>query len=129
MKKTAVGNLGAEEVAQTKAKVMTRAETRAEADLLFNHKATEIAAANQKRLKQLFVQADGAETMAPSVVKTAAVDAFFEKLACEEPTDAQKRYPELMKAAAPGGRGTFKAVGTKPAGATGATASLSGRAP
>lgn len=99
--KTAVSNLGAEEVAQMKAKVLTRAATRAEADLLFHHKATGIAAANQKRLKELFVQADGAETMAPSLAKTAAVDQFFDKVASANLTEAQVRYPELLKVAGP----------------------------
>ena len=113
MKKRAVANLGAEELAQTELKVLTRARTRAEADLLFEHKATEIAAANRRRLKELFVQAPGAETEAPTIVKisspTAHVDAFFDKLAEARLTPAQRRYPELLKAAsAPG-------VGTRPA--------------
>lgn len=135
MKKIAVGNLGAEERAQTEHKVITRAQTRAEADLLFNNKATEIAAANQKRMKQLFAQASGAETMAPSLAKTAAVDAFFDQLEEKQKTAAQRRYPELLKAsAAPGGRGTFPVASAKksvPGGRAGAhpsTSSLSGGA-
>jgi hypothetical protein len=99
--KIAVGNLGAEESAQFIHKVMTRAATRAQADELFEHKATGIAAANQARLKELFVQAPAAETMAPSLAKTAAVDTFFDKLAELSMTDAQRRYPELLKVAGP----------------------------
>jgi hypothetical protein len=110
MKKIAVGNLGQEEKDQFRAKTISRAQTRAEADALFTHKATEIASDNQKYLKQHFVQAPGAET-APTLAKTAAVDLFFtllpEKIAEAQLTDAQRRYPELLKvAAAPGGRGS-----------------------
>lgn len=71
--KIAVGNLGAEESAQLTHKVLTRAATRAQADALFEHKATGIAAENQKRLRELFVQAPAAETMAPTLAKTAGV--------------------------------------------------------
>jgi hypothetical protein len=98
--KIAVGNLGAEESAQFTHKVLTRAATRAQADELFEHKATGIAEANQ-RLKELFVQAPAAETMAPPLAKTASVDTFFDKLAELSMTDAQRRYPELLKVAGP----------------------------
>jgi hypothetical protein len=104
MKKKAVANLGAEEAAQTKAKILTRASTRAEADLLFANKATEIARKNRVRLAQLFRQMPGAETMAPTLVKmsslTPATDAFFDKVAEARLTPAQRRYPELLKASA-----------------------------
>jgi hypothetical protein len=37
---------------------------------------------------------------------TGSVDAFFKKLAEDSKTDAQKRYPELLKASAAPGVGT-----------------------
>lgn len=198
MKKLAVGNLGEEEAAQLKHTVLTRAATRVEADLLFHHKASEIAAKNRARLAQLFVQAPGAETMAPTIVKSANkdcpsedtpedkkekkvehaaigdkdyekknpfahehgkhgklskkipklgdgpkklvkkssvtynVDRFFDKLAAENYTDAQRRYPELLKVAVAPGLGTrpspnvTKRCATEAKGAQPARSSLSG---
>ena len=121
-RKIAVGNLGEEELAQTKRKVLTRAATRAEADLLFANKATQIASKNRTQLGKLFVQAQGAETMSPSIVKvssvTANVDAFFDKLAEAQKTTAQRRYPELLKASMAPGVATRPSPNLKPRGAT-----------
>ena len=122
-----VGNLGAEEKDQLEAKVKTRAMTRAEAEALFANKSTQES--DRRLLKKLFIQAPAAETKnrlaakmeeAPkeellkdlgALYKTkvsAATDAYFEKLAEDQLTEAQRRYPELLKvAAAPGGRGTY----------------------
>lgn len=56
----------------------------------------------------LFHQTQGAETESPMLAKTAAIDGFFEKVSSANLSDAQRRYPELLKVgAAPG-------VGTRP---------------
>lgn len=70
------------------------------------------------------------KTASPVLSKTAAVDAFFEKLADSKITTAQRRYPELLKAsAAPGGAGTVKTPTTKKGASTiPAQASISGGA-
>ena len=102
MKKVAVGNLGAEEVHRTGAQVLTRARTRAEAEVLFSG-LNAAKAKEQRKINGLFIQAQGAETEAPILAKTAAVTKFFEKLAHSQEqaklSEAQRRYPELLKVA------------------------------
>lgn len=103
-KRAGVANLGAEEVAQTDLKVLTRARTRAQAEALFSQAAA-AKAKEQRLVSSFFTQGSDGETMAPVLAKTAAVDEFFAKLA--GPTPAQRRYPELLKVStAPGGAGT-----------------------
>jgi hypothetical protein len=78
--------------------ILSRAQTRAEADMLFDS-APESRSREQGLMGKLFVQTPGAETMAPALVKNASknVDAFFEKVASRgELTTAQLRYPELL---------------------------------
>jgi hypothetical protein len=128
IKRAGVANLGVEEKERLELEVKTRARTRAEAELLFDeaHRARDGEVA---RLRQLFTQAPVAETpsrlaprippppptdlgslygMGKSSSVTANVDGFFDKIAAASLTDAQVRYPELLKvSAAPGGRGTF----------------------
>lgn len=139
-KTSGVGNLGAEEYAEFKAKVLTRAAAQAEAEALFD-KANVARAQAQRVVKGHFVQADGAETMAPTLTKKASaqepgqhshVEAFFDKLAEARLTDAQRRYPELLKASmAPGGLGTAPApaLGKRPARTTPAASMMSGGTP
>lgn len=131
-RKIAVGNLGEEELARFKATVLTRAVTRAQAETLFSNANTAKAQA-QRKMDGLFVQAKGAETMAPTLAKTASVthnvDTFFEKLAEANLTQAQKRYPELLKASAAPGVGTRPSPALKrPVTATPAQSSLAGGA-
>ena len=113
MKKIAVGNMGEEELAQLQHIVLTREDTRAEADLLFGGPAKDMRKTDRKLLEKLFIQTPASVTMAPNLQKTASitprVDAFFEKLSA--PTDAQRRYPELMKVSA---AGTVKSPNLKP---------------
>jgi hypothetical protein len=108
MKKLAVGNLGEEELERLQRMTLTRDDTRAEADLLFGAPATDMRKTDRKLLEKLFVQTPASVTMAPNLQKqaqvaqepmskTAHVDAFFEALSA--PTDAQRRYPELLKVA------------------------------
>lgn len=132
MKKIAVGNLGAEELARFKQIVLTRNLTRAQAETLFSH-ANQAKAQASRKMDGLFVQAKGAETMAPTLAKTASVtasvDAFFDKLAEDSKTSAQKRYPELLKASAAPGVGTRPTPATKRTGGmTPAQSSLAGGA-
>jgi len=110
---------------QVKQQIKTKEDTKAETDVLFNH-AQETRKKNRKKLKKLFVQAEGAETMAPGLqaesppfdptwgikapempkgltaTKVASVtknvEAFFEKQASGL-TEAQRRFPELLKVA------------------------------
>ena len=178
MKKLATGNLGTEELARVSRMALTRADTRAEADVLFGDTAKKMRAEDRKKLEKLFIQTPAAQTMAPNLQKeakemphftdqdrpakvkeiykalkrdnpkmpaevkariasrkgkkspesrkppetggpaykaplhyerkggkykassvTANVDAFFEKLSEASLTDAQRRYPELLKVA------------------------------
>jgi hypothetical protein len=132
-KRAGVGNLGTEEVAQTDLKVLTRARTRAEAESLFSQ-ANVARAKEQRLLGDIFVQTPGAETMSPMLAKTAAIDAFFEKISAPALTEAQRRYPELLKVAAAPGPGTrpsptlTKRTVTSLRGATPTQSSLSGGA-
>lgn len=133
MKKTAVGNLGAEESAQVLHTVVNRASNRAEADVMFGSKAAEERKKAGEKLRQLFLQAPAAQTgTTPShdAQKTASVapnvEAFFDKLAEARLTDAQRRYPELQKVAV---GSPVKVPGLalkKPPGAIPARSSLSG---
>lgn len=98
-----------EEPSRVRRMILTREETRAEADALFGDRAKEVRKADTAKMRQLFVQAPAAQTMAPNLQggteKTASVapsvDAFFseiEKVASGQ-TEAQRRYPELLKVA------------------------------
>jgi hypothetical protein len=130
IKRAGVANLGAEEVARLELEVKNRARTRAEAELLFDE-SNRSRESDLRHLATLFQQTPVAEKpsrIAPTIPKppppdvngpvcggmaksasvTANVDAFFDKLAAANLTDAQVRYPELLKAgSAPGGRGTY----------------------
>jgi hypothetical protein len=114
MKKIAVSNLGEEELSRFKRVVRTRNETRAEADELFGETAKKQRKTENEMMMKLFEQFPASVTMQPSLQKvstvedldkyfgeepnsTKHVDAYFEKRAYL--TDAQKRYPELLKAA------------------------------
>jgi hypothetical protein len=117
-RKTAgVGNAGTEEFEQLKAMTYTRAETRAQADALFDSDAKKMRQADNALMGKLFVQAPAAVTMAPNLQKTAHVDAFFAEAAKGD--DAQRRYPELLKVAAScGGDPRRPSVNLKPRKAT-----------
>ena len=104
-KRAGVANLGSEELAQMDLKVLTRARTRAAAELLFSQ-ANAAKAKEQRLLGNLFHQTQGAETEAPMLAKTASIDEFFEKVSAANPSQAQRRYPELLKASAAPGVGT-----------------------
>jgi hypothetical protein len=100
--KLAVANLGEEELYQMKYKVLNRAASRATIQKMFPLAGQKSADKDTKMMKKLFVQSRAAETMAPvlsEINKTAAVDAFFNKIAGL--TTAQIRFPELLKAAGP----------------------------
>lgn len=94
---------GEEELTRFKRIVRTRDETRAEADVLFGRTAVEQRKTERAAMEKLFTQFPAAQTMTPSLQKESSaknVEAFFAKLATPNPTEAQKRYPELLKAAA-----------------------------
>jgi hypothetical protein len=118
MKKIAVSNLGEEELARFRRTVRTRNETRAEADELFGETAKKQRKTENEMMAKLFEQFPASITMQPSLQKvstvedlqkieqpslTKNVDEFFEKRAYL--TDAQKRYPELLKVASPASTG------------------------
>lgn len=110
-----------EELVRTHHLMRTREDTRAEADVLFGGTAKAMRQSETAKMRKLFVQAPVAQTMAPNLQgateKTASaspaphVDAFLEKLANSQTTEAQRRYPELLKVAAPRA-GTFKVPDT-----------------
>lgn len=102
MKKQAgVSNVGAEETSRIKNQFFTRTDKKAAADVLFANakKAREL---ERGFLDKLFIQAGGAETRAMLTKEAMApnVTRFFEKRAFL--TDAQKRFPELLKVAGDG---------------------------
>ena len=83
-KKIAVGNMGEEELERLQRTVLTREDTRAEADLLFGAPAKDMRNADRGMLHKLFVQAPAAVTMAPNLQKNASASPFsFMKLAYE----------------------------------------------
>lgn len=72
-KKIAVGNMGEEELERLQRTVLTRDDTRAEADLLFGAPAKDMRKADRGLLEKLFVQTPAATTMAPNLQKEAKV--------------------------------------------------------
>lgn len=111
--KEAVSNLGEEELAQARRKIMTRAETRAEADEMFGDTAKQMRVSEQGMMQRLFEQWAARDTMQPSLVKTSSVkniSQFFEKLGTAHLTEAQRRYPELLKVAGPSSKGASTPV-------------------
>lgn len=138
-----------EEVARVGRTVMTRAETRAQADDLFTD-AKKYRKMDREKLEKLFIQMPGAETMSPMLVKTSAatfatgmlqaidkekrasasaVYSFFENQ--EWLTDAQRRFPELLKVASPRHAASPKPVAAADAksGKTPTRSNLAGGAP
>lgn len=119
MKKVAVSNLGEEELARVKRVIRTRNETRAEADEMFGETAKKQRQVETEMMKKLFAQFPASQTMQPSLQKVSSaesekpvdqtpsltpnVDSYFEKRAYL--SDAQRRYPELLKVASPGSTG------------------------
>ena len=81
--------------------ILTCAETRAEAEQLFGEMG-DSSRKSRKLLEKLFIQTPGAETMAPQLVEkiASATSTFFEKNASQfGMTEAQRRFPELLKVA------------------------------
>lgn len=72
-KKIAVGNMGEEELERMQRTVLTRDETRAEADLLFGEYAKDMRKTDKGLLEKLFVQTPAAVTMAPNLQKEASM--------------------------------------------------------
>jgi hypothetical protein len=104
-----------EELARLRRTVLTREAARAEADVLFGGVARQVRKDENEKLRRLFVQAPAAETRTNGVLGTEKlssvapnVDAFFEKVAqaMDPRTEAQRRFPELLKVASPRA-GTF----------------------
>ena len=73
-RKVAVSNAGTEEYEQFKAMKMTRDDTRAQADAMFQGDAKKMRKDDNALLAKLFEQAPGAVTMAPNLQKTSSVE-------------------------------------------------------
>lgn len=143
--KIAVANLGAEELEQFKWTVRRRSDTQLEADALFNRNP-EVRKKDRAELEKLFVQTPAAVTNAPNLQKTAgvkcicpkpncpackkqktsAIDAFMAQYEKSKLSEAQVRFPELLKVAAPAPILPKKINPDAKTGATPAAASLSG---
>jgi len=142
--KEAVGNLGAEELNFMRHVRLTRNDTRKDLTNLFQT-SPQNRERDQALMKKLFVQADGAMTMADNLLKTASasqiesfekikvaynVHHFFESGA--HLTEAQRRFPELRKVAARSGQPARPAVSLKKqvsaptTGSTGSNTTMSG---
>ena len=64
--------------------------------------AKEMRKADRAKVEKLFITTPAAQTLAPNLQKESAaknVEAFFDKLAEASITDAQRRFPELLKVA------------------------------
>lgn len=105
-------HLGNEELKRTTSMVRTRQETRDQIMELFEM-AKSSNVTERQLMEKLFTVMPTVVTMNPALQKTAHVDAFFEELAEASMTDAQRRYPELLKVAAnaTGSVGRITAVG------------------
>jgi hypothetical protein len=79
--KIAVGNMGEEELERVQRTVLTRDETRAEADLLFGEYAKDMRKEDRALLEKLFAQTPAAVTMAPNLQKNASKRVGMLKLA------------------------------------------------
>lgn len=95
----ATGHLGNEEFKRTTSMVRTRQETKDQILELFEM-AKSSNVTERQLMEKLFTVMPTVITMNPALQKTAHVDAFFEELADASMTDAQRRYPELLKVAA-----------------------------
>jgi hypothetical protein len=89
-----------EALSRVRRMILSRAQRGAELDEKFDN-VDASRASEHKLMDRLFVQNEGAETNAPSLVKGASVaphvDAFFEKLASDSKlTTAQQLFPELQ---------------------------------
>lgn len=73
MKKIAVGNMGEEELERMQRTVLTREETRAEADVLFGGDAKAMRKADRGMMEKLFVQTPASVTMAPNLQKVSHI--------------------------------------------------------
>jgi hypothetical protein len=96
MKKIAVGNTGSEELAQLGVRVETRENIRATIEHLFEH-AVKTRSRDRKFMEMLFCMTPASQGMSYNLSKTAHVDTFF--LQGGHLTEAQRRYPELLKVA------------------------------
>lgn len=71
--KVAVGNMGEEELERMQRTVLTRDDTKAEADLLFGEYAKDMRKTDKALLEKLFIQTPAAVTMAPNLQKEASM--------------------------------------------------------
>lgn len=93
--KEAVSN--AEDLVRAKRMILSREQTKNEINTLFNH-AQAARKKDVETMDELLLQAPAAQTQSVNLQKESAaknVEAFFEKRAYL--TEAQKRYPELLK--------------------------------
>jgi hypothetical protein len=126
-KTAGVGNLGVEETARIEGQILTREDTKTQQDILFEN-AAKSRNQGREKVNKLFIQAPAAQTRGAKLAegsriepsglnlgkmasaeflekRASAADAniakntveFFEK--CAYMTEAQKRYPELLKVA------------------------------
>ncbi len=97
-KQAGVSNVGVEEASRVKNQFLTRSDKKAAADVLFQN-AKAARDLDRKVIDRLFLQAGGAETRAMLTKEAMAVNVthFFEKKAYL--SEAQRRFPELLKVA------------------------------
>jgi hypothetical protein len=103
MEKIAMSNLGEEELTRLRMMLNSRAETRASADVLFGDGPRRARKEAREMINKLFVMAPANITQNPNLQKESSarnVKAFFEKISSMFITDAQRRYPELLKVSA-----------------------------
>lgn len=111
-----------EALTRAKRMILSREEAKEFINALF-HNAKSIRRVERAKMELLLEQAPAAEVQSPYLAKESAaknVTEFFEKKAYL--TDAQKRFPELLKVAGDGSASEeLKKVSKKPGQATGAT--------
>ena len=101
--KTAVSNLGEEELARVTMGRHSLGDVEGALQALFGaERLKTMKAADVDKIKKLFTMGEANITQAPNLTKEAKakhVLALFDKLAHASVSDAQRRYPELLKVA------------------------------
>ncbi len=98
MSKTKISVSNDEDLVRAKRMILSRDQAKNEVDALFN-RSKPARKADVKKMEKLLVQAPAAQVQTPNLQKEAVarnVTNYFEKKAYL--TEAQKRFPELLKA-------------------------------
>jgi hypothetical protein len=100
-KSAGIGNIGEEELTRLRMGRQSLGDVEATLKVLMGDEAiAKMKGADLKKIQDLFVMSGTNITQAPNLTKEAMaknVTAFFEKISSAHLSEAQKRYPELLK--------------------------------